>query len=66
VQNALVNNASQIIGTGTEYIKNAGSVAVTVVSGLFTGIFKFTITFVMAVFFSIEKEKVITVIANIS
>lgn len=66
VQNALIDNASQIVGAWSSYIKNAGGVAVAIVGWFFTGIFKFTITFVMAVFFSLEKEKVITVIANVS
>lgn len=36
LQNALVDNASQIVGAGSSYIKNAGDAAVAIVSGLFT------------------------------
>ncbi len=36
LQNALVDNASQIVGAGSSYIKNAGSAAVTILGTFFT------------------------------
>lgn len=66
IQSALLDNMSQIVTTGTEYIKNAGGVAVSLISWLFSWLTQIAIVLITAVFFSIEKEKVVHFLAQIS
>lgn len=66
LQSLLIENMDQLVSVGTTSIKDASSIAVTVISGFFAAAFKITITFVISIFFSIEKKKVIHFIGSIS
>lgn len=66
IQAGILSNTSQIISVWTSYIRGAGDLAVSVVSGLFATLFQLSIVLVMAVFFSIEKNKVIRFISRVS
>lgn len=66
LQQALVQNMTELISVGTSYIKNAGNVAVIVLGGFFSAILQVFLVFILSIFFTIEKEKVISFLAHIS
>jgi len=66
VQANLQANISQIVSMWTSYATNLWSFAVTLVTSIFTTIFQTMIVFLMAIFFSIEKEQVINFIAELA
>jgi predicted PurR-regulated permease PerM len=65
LQSNLQANISQIVSTGTSYATNLGSFAVNVVTKIFSTIVQGMILFLMAIFFSIEKEQVINFISSL-
>ena len=66
MQQTLEDNISQIIGTGTTYIKNAWDFAVWLLTGTFSAMFKIFVVFMVAIFYTLEREKVIWVISSFS
>lgn len=66
LQSALQNNISQIISTGTTYVTSLWSFAVKIVTSVFTTITQAIMMFVLAVFFSIEKEWVVRFLSSIA
>lgn len=66
MQTALQNNISQIISAWTSYVTSLWSFAVKIVSSVFMTITQAVMMFVLAVFFSIEKEGVVKFISSIS
>jgi len=66
LQNTLLNNTSQLVSLGTSYIKGASDVAIALVSGFLTTLVQMSIMLTLSVFFSIEKNKVISFISRIS
>jgi predicted PurR-regulated permease PerM len=65
-QESLLENMSQIVSLGSDYISNAGSLAVSIVTSFFSAFVQISIVFVVAVFFSIEKDEVIHFLARMS
>lgn len=59
IQEALLSNISNIVTTGSDYATQVGSWAVSIVSGLMTFLGQVGIVLTVAVFFSIEKAKVV-------
>lgn len=51
---------------GTSYIKNAGDFAVGLLTGTFSALFQIFIVFMVAIFSTLEKEKVTSVISSFS
>lgn len=66
LQTNLLDNMSQIISTWTTYASNLGSFAFKLVWWIFTTITQSMILFLLAVFFSIEKENVINFISSLA
>lgn len=66
MQATLSNNISQIIGMGTSYIKNAGDFAVSLLTGTFSALFQIFIVFMIAIFCTLERDKVVWVISSFS
>jgi predicted PurR-regulated permease PerM len=66
LQSNLQQNISQIVTTGTSYATDLWGFAVRLVTGIFTTVAQAMILFVMAIFFSIEKEWVIHFIASLA
>lgn len=66
IQSGILNNVSQLVTLGSSYIKNASSLAVSIVGGFFSAIAQMGIVLTLSVFFSIEKEKVIDFMARAS
>lgn len=66
VQQTLVDNISQIVTIWSGYITNAWSIAVNIVSNVFAALFQIAIVFIVAVFFSLEKQRVVHFIAHMS
>ena len=59
VQEVLTSNLSQIVKTSTMYLSSAGSRAITVISRFFSTLFQIVVVLIMAILFSLEKDKVI-------
>ncbi len=66
LQTALQNNISQIISTGTTYVTSLWSFAVKIVTTVFMTITQAIMMFVLAIFFSIEKESVVKFLSSIA
>lgn len=66
LQSALQNNISQIISTGTTYVTSLWSFAVKIVTTVFMTITQAIMMFVLAIFFSIEKEWVVEFLSSIA
>jgi len=66
IQTALLSNINQLISVWSTSIKDAGSVIVTILTWIFSVTFQLVITTVMSIFFSIEKKRVIHLLAKIS
>ena len=59
VQEVLTSNLSQIVKTSTMYLSGAGSRAITIVSRFFSTLFQIVVVLIMAILFSLEKDKII-------
>lgn len=66
LQQWIVNNISQIVSVWGSSLKDAWSIAVSIVTWFFAWIFQVSLVFVCAIFFSIEKENVIHFLSNVS
>lgn len=66
LQTNIQSNISQIVTTWTSYVTNLWWFAVKLVTGIFTTIAQALILFVLAIFFSVEKEKVIYFISSLA
>ena len=66
IQSGLMSNVSQLVSLGSTYIKNASSVAVSIVWWFFSALVQMWIVLTLSVFFSMEKEKVIDFMARTS
>lgn len=66
LQDLILSNVSQLVSLGTSSIKDAWWIAVNIVSSFFAAIFQVSIVFVCAIFFTIEKDKVIHLLATMS
>lgn len=66
VQWSIVENISQIVSIWSNYITNAGSFAVSIVAWFFSAFVQVSIVFIVAIFFTIEKDKVIHFLARMS
>ncbi len=65
-QQALLQNMTQLVTVGSSYIKNASSIAFIVLGGFFSAILQVFLVFILSIFFTIEKERVIRFLARIS
>jgi predicted PurR-regulated permease PerM len=65
-QSLLQKNISELAKIGTTYVKNVGEIAVGIIGKFLSVIFQIIFVFVIAVFFSLEKKKVINFIASLS
>ncbi len=66
IQTTIQQNISQIANLWTAFINNIWSTAVSIVGGFFSGLFQILLVFVLAIFFSAQKESVIKFIGGIS
>ncbi|MEF2175351.1 MAG: AI-2E family transporter [Candidatus Absconditabacteria bacterium] len=66
LQKALQENVSNIVSLGTNYLKNVGFWVVKFLTGFVSVLFQVFIVGVIAIFFSLEKDNVISFIARIS
>ncbi len=66
LQEVLQKNISEIAKFGTDYVKNIWQIVVTVVWKFLSAIVQVIFVLVFAIFFSIEKEKVVNFISKIS
>ncbi len=66
LQTALQNNISQIISTGTTYVTSLWWFAVKIVTTVFMTITQAIMMFVLAIFFSVEKEWVVEFLSSIA
>ncbi|MDP2669671.1 MAG: AI-2E family transporter [bacterium] len=66
LQTTLSNNLNQFISLGSSGLKSAGSLAVSLVNGFFNIFIKVIIVLTIAVFFSLEKIKVIRFISSMT
>lgn len=66
LQTALQNNISQIISTGTTYVTSLWWFAVKIVTTVFMTITQAIMMFVLAIFFSIEKEWVVEFLSSVA
>lgn len=66
LQNALQTNISQIISVGSSYVTQVGTFAVKLLTSVATTLSQAVMMFVLAVFFSIEKDKVVWFISSLA
>jgi len=66
LQHALQQNISQIISTASNYVANVWTFVVNAIWWFFSAIFQIIMVFVLAIFFSLEKDKVILFLSSIS
>lgn len=66
IQWSIIDNISQIVSIWSNYITNAGSFAVSIVAWFFSAFVQVSIVFIVAIFFTIEKAKVIHFLARMS
>ena len=59
LQNTVMQNISALVSTGSMYASNIGSMALSLVWSIFTILGQIALVLTIAVFFSIEKERVI-------
>lgn len=66
IQKSIQENISQILSYWSSYVKDAGSIAVTIITWFFAAIVKVFLVFIMAVFFSLEKDRVLWTLASLA
>ncbi len=66
LQQALQQNISQIISSASNYITNVWTFVVNAIGSFFSAIFQIVLVFILAIFFSLEKDKVILFLSSIS
>lgn len=59
IQSTLVDNIDQVVAMGSSYVRNAGDLAVTILSNTFAALYQILIVFTVAVFCTVEKNGVI-------
>lgn len=62
----IITNVSSIVQNSTEYVKNISSFAIDTIWSFFSIVSQIIMVFVLAVFFSFEKNKVVYTIATLS
>ncbi len=66
LQNAFAENMSQVVSFGGESLKSAGSFAVNIVDGVFNTFIQIVLVMTIAVFFSLERQPVLSFLASIT
>lgn len=66
IQTALVTNVDQLVSFWTSSLRDAWNIVVSLLSGFFSVAFQFVVVFVLSVFFSLEKDRVMHLIAQVS
>lgn len=58
-QNAITSHISSLVSMGSSYATSIGGLAISLVGSLLSVIIKFMIVFIVAIFFSADKDKVV-------
>lgn len=66
LQTALQQNISSIVSFGTSITKDFGNIVVNIIKVLFSAIYNIVLITVMSIFFSLEKDWVINLIASLT
>ncbi len=66
VQDYLQQNLNDLISEWGEFVRDVGSIAASVVAWFFSAIFQILLVFVLAIFFSAQKDSVMNFIGSVS
>ncbi len=59
IQDALVQNIGNLVSVGSKYFGNVGQFVINILSSFFSGFMQLFLVIILAIFFSLEKSKVI-------